>query len=256
MHLVYIGQSGRTGSGAADPAQPHEVVAGLMLHETQTVAVNGEYDALCRRHFGAPLGQPGAPARIRPVDLFQGLRHFAPWPPQRRAALIQDCLDILIRREAPVIVASIDKRELAAARANATSPAALLWTQPIEPVMSRFLLALSMYLDEMGMATLSHEQIMAGDAPVSQFAMVVAQRGANIAPRLLPEFLQSDEGQDATALHENICYLDAADAPAMQLANLCAYFTRRWLQTPENPNPFFEAIRDNRVLQVHYPVSL
>ena len=66
MHLVYIGQSGRTGTSAADPCQPHEVVAGLMLHETQCISVNGEYDALCRRHFGAPLGQPGAPASIRP----------------------------------------------------------------------------------------------------------------------------------------------------------------------------------------------
>ena len=32
----------------------------------------------------------------------------------------------------------------------------------------------------------------------------------------------------------------------MQLANLCAFFTLRWLQAPENPNPFFEALRDNR----------
>ena len=256
MHLVYIGQSGRTGTSAADPCQPHEVVAGLMLHETQCISVNGEYDALCRRHFGAPLGQPGAPASIRPADLFQGRRYFASWPPRRRSELIQDCLDILIRREAPVIVACLDKRELAAARANATSPAALLWADPIEPVMNRFLLALSMYLDEMGIATLSHDQLMAGDQPASQFALAVAQQDANIRPRLMADFLGSDEGQDATALHENICYLQAAHSSAMQLANLCAYFTRRWLQTPENPNPYFETLRDNRVLQVIYPVAL
>ncbi len=256
MHLVYMGQSGQTGTSVGDPSQPHEVVAGLMLHETQTVSVNGEFDALCRRHFGAPLGQPGAPVQIRPVDLFQGLRHFAPWPPERRSELIQDCLNILIRRETPLIAACIDKRELASARANATSPAALLWNNPIEPVMSRFLFALSMYLDEMNMSNLNHDQIMAGDLPVSQFALIVAQEGANIKPRFLPEFLRSDEGIDATALHENFCFVNAEDSPGMQLANLCAYFIRRWLQTPNNPNPYFETLRDNRVVQVIYPVTL
>lgn len=256
MHLVYMGQSGLTGSSINDPSQPHEVLAGLMLHETQITAINGEYDALCRRHFGAPLGDDGTPPQIRPVDVFQGLNHYSAWAPERRSQLIQDCLDILIRRESPVIIAFLGKQDLAEARAGATSPAALLWNYPIEPVMSRFLFALSMYLDEMNMATLNHDQIMSGAFPVTQFAMIVAQEGANIEPRFLSEFLRSDEGVDATGIHENFTFVDARNSPGMQLANLCAYFTRRWLQTPTNPNPYFETLRDNRVIQVLYPVSL
>ena len=256
MHLVYVGQSGLTGASANDPSQPHEVVAGLMLHETQITAVNGEYDALCRRHFGAPLGSNGAPSQIRPVDVFQGLNHYAGWAPGRRSQIIQDCLDILIRRETPVISAFLGKQALADARSSASSPAALLWNYPIEPVMSRFLFALSMFLDEMNMSTLNHDQIMSGELPVTQFAMIVAQRDANIEPRFLTDFLRSDEGVDATGIHENFTFVDSQDSPAMQLANLCAYFTRRWLQTPANPNPYFETLRDNRVIQVIYPVSL
>jgi hypothetical protein len=122
--------------------------------------------------------------------------------------------------------------------------------------MSRFLFALSLYLDEMSMATLDHDQIMSGGLPVTQFALVVAQEGANIEPRFMAEFLRSDEGLDATALHENLCFVNAEDSPGMQLANLCAYFTRRWLQTPTNPNPYFETLRDNKVIQVLYPVAL
>ena len=256
MHLVYMGQSGLTGSSANDPSQPHEVVAGLMLHETQITSINGEYDALCRRHFGGPLGDDGAPSQIRPVDVFQGLNHYSAWAPERRSELIQDCLDILIRRECPVISAFLGKQDLVEARSSASSPAALLWTNPIEPVMSRFLFALSMYLDEMNMATLNHDQIMSGAFPVTQFAMIVVQEGANIEPRFMTDFLRSDEGVDATGLHENFTFVDAQDSPGMQLANLCAYFTRRWLQTPQNPNPYFEILRDNRVMQVIYPVSL
>ena len=256
MHLVYMGQSAKTGNGAGDPNEPFEVVAGLMLHETQVTSVNGEFDALCRRHFGSPLGEDDAPQVLRPLDLFEGLEYYSSWTPEKRSQLIQDCLDILIRRESPVLSAFLNNQTFADARSSASSPAALLWSDPIDPVMSRFLFALSMYLDEMNMATLNHDQIMSGAFPVSQFAMLLAQEGTNIRQRMMTDFLHSDDGVDATGIHENICLLNAQDSPAMQLANLCAFFTLRWLQTPENPNPFFETLRDNKVIQVLYPVSL
>ena len=256
MHLVYMGQSVKTETGAGDSNGPFEVVAGLMLHETQVTSLNGEFDALCRRHFGSPLGEEDAPQMLRPLDLFEGLEYYSSWTPEKRSQLIQDCLDILIRRESPVLSAFLNNQTFADARTSASSPAALLWSDPIDPVMSRFLFALSMYLDEMNMATLNHDQIMSGAFPVTQFAMILAQEGTNIQQRMMTDFLHSDDGVDATGIHENICLLDAQDSPAMQLANLCAFFTLRWLQTPENPNPFFETLRDNKVIQVLYPVSL
>ena len=256
MHLIYMGQTGQPGTGAADSSQTNEVVAGLMLHETQITSVNGEFDALCRRYFGSALGEDDAPGMVQPEDLFEGLNQYSSWEPEKRSQMIQECLDIMIRRETPVVSAFINKYVLDEARASASSPAALLWNEPIGPVMSRFLFALSMYLDEMNMATLDHEQIMSGAFPVTQFAMVLAQEGTNIQQRMMAEFRQSEEGEDATGLHENICFLNSQDSPAMQLANLCAYFTNRWLDTPDNPNPFFEVLRDNKVIQVLYPVSL
>ena len=193
---------------------------------------------------------------MHPVDLFEGLDPYSSWEPEKRSELIQDCLDLLIRRESPVLSAFIPKTALSEAKAGASSPAALLWSNPIEPVMSRFLFSLSLYLDEMSMATLNHDQIMAGDFPTTQFAMVLAQQDASIDQSMMVDFLRSDEGVDATALHENICFLGATDSPALQLANLCAFFTHRWLQTRDYPNPYFEVLRDNKVIQVLYPVSL
>ena len=256
MHLIYVGQTGLPSNGDPGSSQTNEVVAGLMLHETQITSINGEFDALCRRYFDSPMGNDDAPGMLQPDDLFQGLNQYSSWEPEKRSQLIQECLDILIRRETPVLSAFINKRELSDARTTSSSPAALLWNDPIGPVMSRFLFALSMYLDEMNMATLNHDQIMSGAFPVTQFAMVLAQEGTNIQQRMMTEFRLSDEGEDATGLHENICFVSAQDSPAMQLANLCAYFTNRWLETPDNPNPFFEVLRDNKVIQVLYPVSL
>ena len=256
MHLVYMGQSELTGTSADSSSIPHEVVSGLMVHESQVTSINGEFDALCRRHFGSPLGQDGAPAMIQPVELFEGLEYYASWEPEKRSEMIQECLGIMIRRETPVLAAFLNRGALNEARTSTSSPAAILWNEPIGPVMSRFLFALSMYLDEMNMSTLNHEQIMSGAFPVTQFAMVLAQEGTNIQQRMMSEFRSSDEGEDATALHENICFVNAQDSPSMQLANFCAYFTNRWLETPDYPNPFFEVLRDNKVIQVLYPVSL
>ena len=256
MHLVYMGQAGLTDASSVGSSQNHELVAGLLVHETQVTSLNGEFDALCRRHFGSPLGEDDNPAMIRAEDLFDGLGHYSGWEDDQRAQLIQDCLDVLIRRETPILSAFLDRRALNNARTDATSPAALLWSEPISPVMSRFLFALSMFLDEMNMATLDHEQIMSGAFPVTQFAMIVAQDGTNIEQRMMTEFFHSEEGEDATGLHENVHFLNAAHSPAMQLANLCAFFAHRWCQNPDHPNPYFEVLRDNRVIQVLYPVSL
>ena len=256
MHLVYMGQSHLPATGSEGSSQSHEVVAGLMLHETQITSLNGEFEALCRRHFGSPLGEEDAPSSIEPTDVFEGVNAYASWDPEKRAQLIQECLDIMIRRESPVLSAYINRQALENARNTASTPAALLWNDPIGPVMSRFLFALSMFLDEMNMATLNHDQIMSGAFPITQYAMILAQEGDNIQQRMMSDFRRSEEGEDATGLHENICFINAQDSPAMQLANLCAYFTNRWLQSPENPNPFFEVLRDNKVIQVLYSVSL
>lgn len=256
MHLVYMGQAGLTGTSTAGSSPDHELVAGLLLHETQITSLNGEFDALCRRHFGAPLGGDDTPEIIQPGDLFDGLQHYSSWDGEKRSELIQECLDLLIRRETPVLSAFLDRRALNDARTSASSPAALLWSEPIGPVMSRFLFALSMYLDEMNMATLNHDQIMSGAFPVTQYAMIIAQDGTNIEQRMMSDFFRSEDGEDATGLHDNVHYVNARYSPAMQLANLCAFFTHRWCQNPDNPNPYFEVLRDNKVIQVLYPVSL
>ena len=107
MYLVYLGESGNTGVSVADSNQPHHVHVGLMIHESQSISIKGEFDALCRRHFGRPLGEAGTPDEIRPSDVFQGRGAFTSWTVQKRHELIQDCLSILIRRETPLILSLI-----------------------------------------------------------------------------------------------------------------------------------------------------
>lgn len=255
MYIVYLGQSGNTGNSTADPYQPHQVCTGLLVHESQAVSMTGEFNALCRRHFGSSLGSLKAPNELRAVDIYQGLRHFSSWSQLKRNELIQDCLSILMRRETPVITSYINKQELSDAKAVGDSPAAL-WQGPVEPVISRFLFALTMFLDETNMSTLSNDQIMAGQLPILDFALTVAPKETSLKPQFMTDFLESEDGHDATAILGNFCFVDPEHSVGNQLSNLCAYFVRRWLQNPASHHPYFDILRDNKVIQVIYPVTV
>ena len=255
MYLTYIGESGATGKSSTDPSQPHLVYTGLLVHESQSISMNGEFSALCRRHFGAPLGEGGAPTEIQPVDVYQGLGYYASWPRLKRYELIQDCLSIMVRRETPVVVSYINKSEFAEAKKVGDSPDVVLFDSPTESVVNKFLFALGMYMDEISMSAMSENQIMDGSMPISNFALVIAQAGASIESRFMTEFLRSDDGMDTTALMQNICFVEPQDSVGSQLSPLCAYFVRRWLQNPDQDHPYFDGLRENRVIQVIYPVS-
>jgi hypothetical protein len=255
MYLVYLGESGNTGVSVADANQPHHVHVGLLVHESQNISIKGEFDALCRRHFGRPLGEAGTPDEIRPSDVFQGRGAFTSWTLQKRHELIQDCLSILIRRETPLIAAYVDKQAFADAHTNGNDPNTV-WQNPSEIAMGRFLFALNMLVDELNMSGLDSNQLMESQWPVTDFAMVVAGDGRSVEPRFMTEFLKSDEGMDSTALMGNFCFVGSEESACTQLANICAYFTRRWLQNPSSPQTYFEALRDGKVIQVIYNVQV
>jgi len=257
MYLVYLGESGITGTSLKDPNQPHHVQAGLLVHENQWVSMNGEFNALYRRHFGAPPGEDGTPTELRAADLHQGRGFFTSWPRLKRAELVQDCLNILVRREIPLIVAFINKWEFAQARARGDSPNALLWQSPAEPTINRFLFALHMYLDELNMSTMTHEQMTETSAwPIKDYALMVADAAKSVEPRFMADFLNSEPDIPAPAVLENFCFVASEHSVCTQLADLCAYIVRRWLQNPNGSHPHFDALRDARVLQVMYPVKM
>jgi hypothetical protein len=257
MYLVYLGESGNTGASANDSNQPYHVHLGMLVHERQSISMNAEFTDVWRRHFGRPPGDPETPKGLRPADLYQGRGFFTSWSPQKRAELIQECLSILVHHETPVIVTYIDKREFVKAQGRQDSPTSM-WKTPAEPAISKFLFALNMYIDEMNMNNLTPSQIadVKNDWPISDYAMVVAGQGKSVEPRFMNQFLKSEEDMPSPAVLENFCFVGAQHSICTQLADLCAYFVRRWLQNPSGKHAYFDALRDGRVIQVVYPVQV
>ena len=252
MYLVFLSESGVTGAGANDPGQPHHVHAGLLVHESQYISMSGEFDALFRRHFGVRYGSPDAPAQLRTGAIYHGSGPFRGWAPERRAELLQDCLNILIRRETPLLVSYIDKAKFAAASHDADDPLAG-HDDPSRLAFSRFLLALTMFLDENVMSEMNPEDIMQSSWSVGDYAMLLAGSDSPSIRQGLAEFLSDDSETITPSMYDDLLIAPAGSSVGAQLAAMCAYFVRRWLQQPDVPHNYFEALRDGRVVQVIYP---
>ena len=69
------------------------------------------------------------------------------------------------------------------------------------------------------------------------------------------QFLKSEEEIPSPSVLENFCYVGAEHSVCTQLANMCAYFARRWLQNPNATHSYYEALQEGRVIQVVYPVQ-
>ena len=161
----------------------------------------------------------------------------------------------MVRRETPVITSYVNKQEFTDAKAAGGNTYLDPWDTPTGPLVNKFFFAVTMFLDELNMSTLSGDQVMDGAIPTANHSLVVAQNGASMEPRFMGEFLRSDEGIDATGLIDDICFVDPEHSVGSQLSNLVAYFVRRWLQNPERDHPYFDGLRDNKVIQDSYPVT-
>jgi hypothetical protein len=252
MYLVFLSESGLTGLSADDPNQPHHVHTGLLVQENQYISMAGEYDALVRRHFGAPAGSNGVPTSLRPADVYQGRGHFRSWRPERRAELIQDCLSILIRRETPLLVSYINMTEYQQARS--TEGNSLHGDgDPSRLAFSRLLLALTMFLDENVMSQMNPDDIMQSAWDVNDYAMLMAGSDTPSIALALAEFLSEANDSVNPNIYDDLLIAPAATSVGGQLGSMCAYFIRRWLQQPGAPHGYFDALRDGRVIQVIYP---
>ena len=168
--------------------------------------------------------------------------------------MIQDCLNILIRREAPVIVTYVDKVQLAQAQKD-DNPLVSDWATPPEAIISKFLFALNMYMDEAAVADVPLDHIMDAAGPIKDYALVVAESGKSVRPEHMAQFLHSEVEIPTPIVLESFCYTGADESVCTQLSNICAYFVRRWLQNPSGSHGYFDALRDGRVIQVVYPVQ-
>ena len=256
MYLVYMGESGNTGTTLNDPNQPHHVYLGLMIHEDLWEKINLEFSQVCHSYFGRSLGEPSAPRELHGSEILQGRGFFSSWPKARRVELIDDLLNILRRRETPAIISYVNKQEFAAAK-EADSGRQHWWRGPWEPAFSRFVFALDLYLDELNMTKMSPDEMARGDpVKVRDRAAIIADEAKPFDRQFMQQFLRTEIDIPTGSVVENVYFVRSQDSHCTQLADICAYFVRRHLHQPSRPNPQYLALEESHVIQVIYPVQL
>ena len=256
MYLVYLGESGDTGTSLNDPNQPHHVVVGLMVHETLWEGINAEFDVVCQGHFlNSPSGQE-APKGIRIADVFQGRGPFGSWPKARRDLLINDLLNILTRRQTPLIVAYMHKGDFAAAEPTEFGRKEG-WQAPWVPAFSRLLFSLDILMDEFNTEDMSAPEMHQGaTVEVNERATIIASAARRSDSRSMQDLIRTEVEVPTGAILEGIHFANSEESHCIQLADMCAYFMRRRFQQPDLPNPQYDALEEAHVLQVIYPVQL
>ncbi|TFZ61110.1 DUF3800 domain-containing protein [Methylorubrum sp. Q1] len=106
MHLIYIDESGNTGT-RKDPDQPHHLIAGLIVPEEDIRNIEDAVDGIMRKHFAVQATSPDF--ELHGADLYSGNGAFRGVPPIDRIAAIHDTLDVLAGTGAKVVWASVDK---------------------------------------------------------------------------------------------------------------------------------------------------
>ena len=251
MYLVYLGESGNTGTSLNDPNQPHHVYVGLMVHEDQWNEIKVAFSRICDIYLGRSPGEAGAPAELQAADIVQGKGFFSSWTKPRRLQFIDALLDILIQRQTPLIAAYVDKQEYASAGQEDNQHRG-----PWEPAFSRLVFSLDIYMDEVNMALMSPEEMHSGELwAIKERAAIIADPGKVAGPQLMQQLLKSETDLPTGAVLENIHFVRSQDSHCTQLAGMCAYFLRRQLQQPSRPNPQYTALEEGHVLQVLYQVQ-
>ncbi|HCG91889.1 MAG TPA: hypothetical protein DEZ08_08665 [Dehalococcoidia bacterium] len=256
MYMVYLGESTNFDAESVNTEKQQQVHTGLIIHERNWVAMNGEFLAVCKRYFIAEVDD--ADFRFNPEDMYEGTGPFDTWDDNKRMSFIQDVLDILIKKEIPMIAAALNHGIYEKAKTTLQNPEAL--TKPIaEIIMERFLLALNMFVDELQMSTMDPNQIMESTWAIDDYSLLIAQYGGTIGPHFMKNFLSNELNIPNPSIIEDITFASPDYSGMLQLANLTAYLVMRWLTEPEaNENyvDYINGLQDGKVLQVIYPVQL
>ena len=246
MYLVYFGQSGAPG----DPSSPHpplHVTTGLMVHEESLQSIKAHFDVIWHGFFGALPGSTDAPAIVSALDLVLGTGPFTSWPEERRERLVESLLNIMTRRQTPVIAAYVNSENFTVGD---------VWSEPWHASFSRVVYSLDLLMDEINVEQAPPTVNPHDAAPieVKERAVIVAEASMSAQSSAVDELVRTSLDLPTGSVADNVLF-SGQSSHCHLLADLCAYFVGVGVQDTSNGGSKLSELQDAHVIQVVYPVE-
>jgi hypothetical protein len=212
VRLLYLDEAG------SDFDAPTLVVAGVIVHgDREYPLIEAAFSAL-KDHYLPPEDRDGFIFHAK--DIYHGSRYFhrakLEWPRERRIQLLRDLASVIDRFSLPVILASEEKSK---------------WPHVNEPGKRVEQAGLIQTLVVMQCLVKANQWIR--EFAPTELAAVVHEDGSASrvwVKRVVREMRSSERGADQPKLGQivdTVHFVEKADAPLLQLADLCAFMWAR-----------------------------
>lgn len=218
MKLIYIDESGNTGTNLYDPQQRYHLLAALFLNDISVRAVENEIKTLGLKHFGAE--SLNTDFEFHGYEIHKGKgRYFSKVKLAKRLEIMDDLLDVITKNKikiACVVIDKIDSKE----RLNLT----------LHPHQLAFI-----FLTEMIEAHLKNE---------NELGLLIADENRDIEQRLIDDLEQFKTALVPTIstdfapipakiehIVDSIHFVKSHNNPLIQLADITAFTILRTIKT-------------------------
>jgi len=210
MHLIYVDESGNTGTNFADPQQPLFVLAALIVPETCWIELEGDLEAALRE-LCPEIAK--ADSEIHASDLRSGRGEFKGISVADRIAIRDRWLQIAMKHELKLVYRSIAKRRFQN-WLMATFGAGIT----INPHVAAFAL----------MARVVNEYLVSlGPTSLGMFISDENKEIVRDVEKSIKVLRRKDGALQLTRIVEKGYFIDSAKSRILQLCDLCAMSARK-----------------------------
>jgi hypothetical protein len=232
VYLIYLDESGNTGSRLDDPQQPIHTIVGVIVRDRHWHTCESQMNGIIEDYI-PPADRQGF--EFHTSDLFQGRRYFAGWQWVVREEILNRLIGIITNCNLPMIYGAVHKPRLAAQYAYPADPHALAFLFLAERIEGWFQQHAN---DDTGMFIADETK---ADAEMRKSLRDYRTVGIPLGIR------------DIRLEHivETVHFADSRLSVGIQIADVANYFVRRHLEAKANSERFYQAfqglIADSRV---------
>ena len=263
MYLIYLDESGNTGTSLNDANQPLHIVVALIVHESMWQRLNERFRFVVRNQLATLLAQqqmfrqsPSLSAltevELHAVDVYQGHGCFDGVPRENRERLIDEMLGMV----SGDLHDDLDMSRLALAWSAVRKDRAR-WNKELQwtPGSCAFMIVAGLCARYLEAQSKDARGMFIADETPGAEADLQAYLKLFQRPPIWEESLPPFEEYPARLI-EAIHFVDSRESAFIQMADFCAYFTNRAVrQEALSTDPYYARIADRVFAYRFWPVA-